>query len=294
MNRLRRTAHAALICLLTITALAAAPAFCAGGDTPKVARNISYMAQGGDPKLNTLDVSTPVGAKSALPVIMFIHGGGWRNGDKVMGAGDKATDFTQEGYVFVSINYRLSPAVTHPVFAQDCAQAVAWVYSHIAGYGGDPKRIFLMGHSAGAHLAALISTDTHYLTDVGVPMKALRGCILLDSAAYDMRPGAPNDLIPKVLIRKAFGSDPAVLKSASPLVYVAAGHDIPPFLIFYVATRDTSRQQSETMASALTAAHAPVEVKPAYDKSHRTLNVGLGTEGDIPTEQTLEFLAKYK
>lgn len=293
MNGLRSATRVWLACLLLGITLISGKAFCANGTSPKIVRNISYMAQGGDPKLNALDIYTEAGT-SNRPVIVFIHGGGWRNGDKVMGVGDKATDFTQEGYVFVSINYRLSPAVTHPVFAQDCAQAVAWVYGHIAGYGGDPKRIFLMGHSAGAHLAALISTDTHYLADVGVPMKALRGCILLDSAAYDMRPGAPNDLIPKVLIRKAFGSDPAVLKSASPLVYVAAGHDIPPFLIFYVATRDTSRQQSETMARALTAAHVPVEVKPAYDKSHRTLNVGLGTDGDIPTEQTLEFLAKYK
>ncbi|WP_165864398.1 alpha/beta hydrolase [Capsulimonas corticalis] len=277
--------------LVAMAALSAAPAFCGGAGPVKIARDISYIA-GGDPKYNTLDIYSPAG-QTGRPVIVFIHGGGWRNGDKDMAANNKGADFALQGYIFVSINYRLVPAVHFPDFAVDCAQAVAWVHEHIADYGGDPDHLFVMGHSAGAHLAALISTDPKYLTDAGTSTKILSGCVLLDSAGYDLSRGAPADLITRRIYLNAFGSDPAVRRDASPIAHISTNHAIPPFLIFYVATRDTSRAQSEMMQKALKDAHVSVEVKPAYDKTHRTLNTGLGTDGDIPTEQVLAFLAGH-
>ena len=150
-----------------------------------VTRDVPYAAPGGDPKLNSLDIYAPEG-KTKCPVVVFIHGGGWQIGDKRSGAQAKGKGFPEQGYVFVSINYRLAPKVKHPVLAQDVAKAIAYVHANIGKYGGDPDRIFVMGHSAGAHLAALVSTDDRYLNAEGLTLKTLRGTILLDGGSYDM------------------------------------------------------------------------------------------------------------
>src|SRR6185436_2816923 len=104
-----------------------------------------------------LVVYSPKGAKD-LPVVFWIHGGGWQAGDKKE-VQIKPQVFNEKGFVFVSINYRLLPAVEMGAINRDVAMAVHWVHDHIAEYGGDPKRMFVMGHSAGAQLAALICTD---------------------------------------------------------------------------------------------------------------------------------------
>src|SRR5262245_55023488 len=117
-----------------------------------VQRDIPYA----DPahKLQTLDVYSPAGAKD-LPVVFWIHGGGWQTGDK-KDVQLKPQAFNDKGFVFVSTNYRLLPDVEMGTIVRDVAKAVRWVHDHIAEYGGDPKRLFVMGHSAGAQLAALI------------------------------------------------------------------------------------------------------------------------------------------
>jgi acetyl esterase/lipase len=124
-------------------------------------KNIPYIVIAGvDPNLLSLDVYAPAKAKD-LPVVLMIHGGGWANGDKAnrdVGT-NKARYFTAQGYVYVSINYRLSPAVQHPTHIEDVASAVSWVLENIATYGGDPARLTLMGHSAGAHLLLVSAPD---------------------------------------------------------------------------------------------------------------------------------------
>ena len=142
---------------------------------------------GVEAKSHSLDVYAPKDAKHA-PVIIFIHGGGWRNGDKSNpGVGSQpAAHFCAEGFVFVSINYRLTPAGKHPANIQDVAKAVAWVHDHIAEHGGDPAQINIMGHSAGAHLTALVATDETRLKAEGKPLSILKRAILLDTAAYDI------------------------------------------------------------------------------------------------------------
>ena len=156
--------------------------------------NIPFASLPGvDPKLLSLDIYRPkspsnAGQQAALPVVVMIHGGGWRTGDKANESQgkQKASFFTGRGFVYVSINYRLSPAVQHPAHVEDVAKALAWVADHIASYGGDPERIFLMGHSAGAHLAALVTTDERYLSKLGKSSLKLNGVILLDTAGYDI------------------------------------------------------------------------------------------------------------
>ncbi|MBC7808446.1 MAG: alpha/beta hydrolase [Akkermansiaceae bacterium] len=253
-----------------------------------VVRDIPYD-KSGDPKLNSLDIYSPSG-KSKCPVVIFIHGGGWQIGDKRGSAKGKSEAFPQKGYVFVSVNYRLAPVVKHPVLVQDCAKSIAWVRENIAKYGGDPENIFVMGHSAGAHLAALVSTDEQYLKKEGLSLAALRGTILLDGGSYDMTASGVKKASKDETFADVFGSDPAVWKSASPLYNVAPGKSIPPFLILYVASRFDTRKQSEELGAALVKANVKADVQPALNKTHETLNKELGNSGDVPTGQVYAFL----
>ena len=119
-------------------------------------------------------------AAAGLPVLMYVHGGGWSSGDKDA-VGAKAAYFTAHGFVFVSINYRLIPAAWPAQQAADVAAAVAWVKENIGAYGGDGRRLFMLGHSAGAHFTALVVSDESYLREVGLGGAALRGVILLEA-----------------------------------------------------------------------------------------------------------------
>jgi arylformamidase len=115
-------------------------------------------------------------AQRAFPVVFWIHGGGWQVGDKT-DVQIKPRVFTDRGFVFVSTNYRLLPNVEMDVLIRDVAKSLGWVHKNISIHGGDPKRIFVMGHSAGAQLAALLCTDDRYLKSEGVTFDNLRGCV---------------------------------------------------------------------------------------------------------------------
>jgi arylformamidase len=206
-------------------------------DNITVYRDIPYdHVAGVDPKLLSLDIYTPKRAAAASPdpepVVVYIHGGGWKIGDKANpdSGSHKAVTFVSSGFVYVAINYRLSPAVHHPTHAQDVAKALAWVADNIGRYSGDPERIYAMGHSAGAHLAALVATDESYLKREGHSLKTIKGDILLDVGAYDI-PWVMDHLKEergRELFLSAFGNDPKVWGDASPIYHVAAGKDIPP------------------------------------------------------------------
>lgn len=250
-------------------------------------KSILYRA-GGDAKLNGLDIYAPKNAQKC-PVVVFIHGGGWSIGDKNNAAQAKAEAFGRQDYVFVSINYRLAPAVKHPIMEQDVASALAWVHKNIASYHGDPARVFVMGHSAGAHLAALVSTDERYLKKEGLGLDALSGTILLDSASYDLT--APR-VAGEEMNEQAFGTDPAVRRDASPLFHVATGKNIPPFLLIHIASRAGSKKQSHTLADALTKAGVKADVVSAAGKTHATVNRDFGAAGDAPSATVFAFLAR--
>src|SRR3954470_24011253 len=138
--------------------------------------NIPYA--GIDDEKRTLDVYAPADAKS-LPVVFWIHGGGWQTGDK-SDVKLKPQMFMDKGFVFVSVNYRLLPAVDMATLTRDVAKSFRWVHDHVAEYGGDPKRVLVGGHSAGAQLAALICTDERYLKNEGISFDGLLGCIPVD------------------------------------------------------------------------------------------------------------------
>ncbi|UCH34344.1 MAG: alpha/beta hydrolase [Armatimonadota bacterium] len=265
---------------------------------PDMARhpNLRYADLPGiDPNLLSLDIYAP-SAAIKCPVLVMIHGGGWRLGDKANRAvADlKSRHFVGQGYVFVSINYRLSPAVKHPTHVQDVARAIAWVHGNIARYGGDPARISVMGHSAGAHLAALVATDESYLDAEGKSLRILSGVILLDGAGYDLARHI-NDLGGgrgmRWLYEGAFGSDEAAWRDASPVTHIAPDKGIPPFLVFHAGARITSATLSREFAEALAKAGIAARTVHAADKSHRTINADIGKPGDWVTLTIMGFLA---
>jgi len=125
------------------------------------------------------------GRGTSAPLVVFVHGGGWKRGDKAMMAGSaKLADWQGKGYAVASLNYRLVPAATVENQAQDVAAAVAWLRGQAGKLGIDPQRVVLVGHSAGAHLVALVGTDPQWLKAHGLSPIDLAGIIPLDGAAY--------------------------------------------------------------------------------------------------------------
>jgi arylformamidase len=150
-----------VICLLVaIVVLTSAQA-------QEVKRDIPYTKDAD--KLQTLDIYSPPGEAKKLPVVFWIHGGGWQTGDK-SDVHIKPQVFSGKGFVFVSTNYRLLPNVDMATLTRDVAKSIRWVHDHIAEHGGDPNRLLIMGHSAGAQLAALLCTDDRYLKEEGLSL----------------------------------------------------------------------------------------------------------------------------
>jgi acetyl esterase/lipase len=246
-------------------------------------------AYGADPK-QRLDLVKPAGVSKA-PALLFVHGGGWAIGDKAHAAGDKAKWANSKGWAFASANYRLVPQATVESQAADIASAIAWLRSNAAKEGLDPDRIVLMGHSAGAHLAALVGTDPQYLKAAGVPMSAIKGVVLLDGAGYDIaqQAAAPHNPV-KSRYDAAFGADPKRQAALSP-TRQAAAPNVSRWLILPIERRADSQAQSKGLADALNRAGASASVVAVPDESHGSLNKGLGEAGDFATEQVEGFLA---
>jgi acetyl esterase/lipase len=131
-------------------------------------------------------VLSPSGAAAAHPVVMFLHGGGWVSGSKSQYR-FVAEALVSRGYVVVVPGYRLHPQAEFPGFVEDAAQALAWVHRNAGERGGDPARIFLMGHSAGAHIGSLLAFDEHYVAALGGDSSWIRGFVGL-AGPYDFLP----------------------------------------------------------------------------------------------------------
>jgi acetyl esterase/lipase len=226
-----------------------------------------------DPIRHRLDLFLPRGKKH-FPVVVLVHGGAWVVGDnRCCGLYSSVGHFLAgQGYGAVLPNYRLSPTVRHPAHVQDVAGAVTWTRRHIAVYGGDPQRIYLLGHSAGGHLVSLLATDESYLKAEGLTTADIKGVITV-SGVYRILPGevevvlggrGPRGLrveqtyplrgdngppldspLPGVPVRfdllgLVFGDDPKERARASPVTHVRRG--LPPFLIL-TAANDLPTQQ---------------------------------------------------
>ncbi|HEX3356615.1 MAG TPA: alpha/beta hydrolase [Tepidisphaeraceae bacterium] len=145
----------------------------------------SNIAYGNLPR-QKLDVYRPRNAKPNASVVIFFYGGDWQSGEKA-GYRFVAEALTSEGFIAVLPDYRIYPDVQFPAFVEDGAQSIRWVHDNIATLGGDSHCIYLMGHSAGAHIAALLTLDARYLKDVGLDRSAIRATAAL-SGPYDFVP----------------------------------------------------------------------------------------------------------
>jgi acetyl esterase/lipase len=276
-----------------------------GARPPRASEGVE-LEYGSDSKQN-LDFY-PARAQPSPPLIVFIHGGGWMVGDKSTGAGNKPSLYNGLGYAFASVNYRLIPSdragtntnLTPADQAHDVANAIAFLRTNAARLGFDPNQIILMGHSAGAHLVALVSTQAKYLTDAGVPSKSVRGAILLDGAGYDV----PSQLAfivangrskqrAEKIYSQVFGDDPATHRNLSPVTF-ASETNTDNWLILYVARREDSRIQSETLGAKLANAKATVSVRAIEDSTHESVNRDAGEKGTLVGDLIVGFLATLK
>jgi acetyl esterase/lipase len=214
-------------------------------------RVLAGAAYGASPR-QELDVYAPSGAASGgLPVIVFFYGGSWNSGAKEDYA-FLATALASQGFLTIVPDYRLVPSVRFPSFVEDCAAAVRWAEQHAAEHGGDPTRIVLMGHSAGAYNAMMLALDAQYLRAAGVDAAHVRGAAGL-AGPYDFYPFDVD------ASRNAFGeaSDPQVTQ---PVRFVRG--DAPPLLLLWGAEDTTVGPRNlQSLARGVREAGGRVETK---------------------------------
>ncbi len=253
--------------------------------------NIAY----GDDSKQKLDVYSGIGHSDAagFPVVIWVHGGGWRHGDKSNRSGmNLCQRWASAGQVIVNLNYRLTPDVVHPAHVQDVAAAIAWVHKNIAKYGGNPKKVFLLGHSAGAHLVALVATNPRYLAahDL-IPKSAIAGVMPIDTASFDLN--STRTLAVRKMISDAFGNDRETLMDASPLVQANRHRDqVPPFIIAVVKQRPEALDESRAFKQVLPKCELIVMDYPNSGqlKAHAQIAVDLLDLNNKMTKQLIAFV----
>lgn len=278
---------------LWLSALIAAAASSCGSSDVAVHKDITYYGgPGHDAKKHLLDLYLPADAEN-FPVLLFIHGGGWRHGDKDgifnpyhrLGKG-----FARRGVGVAVAAYRLAPKHKFPAQAEDVARAVRWVYENIDAYGGDAGRIFLCGHSAGGHLVALAGLDEKCLEAEGVPAAAVAGVVGI-SGPYDVEYMWEEGgwFARRYFVKPTFGDARGARAEASAPKYARAG--APPFLLIY-AEHDYAglAAQAHRLSSALAARGVNAPVREAAGRNHLTIIYYAGSEGDQTTELILDFI----
>jgi arylformamidase len=240
----------------------------------RIERDVAY---GADPA-QRLDVYRPEHAANA-PVIFMVHGGGWTRGDK--GASNvvenKVRHWVAEGYAFISVNYRLSPAVDPLEEADDVARALAFAQSHAASWGVDPSRFLLMGHSAGGHLVSLLTADPRIATRQGA--RPWLGTVSLDAAGYDIVKIMESRHPP--LYDPVFGNDRDLWRAASPTLRLE--NATVPLLLVCSSRRVSSCLQARGFAGKATSLGGRASVLP-IDMSHEEINNLLGMDSAYTSE----------
>jgi acetyl esterase/lipase len=244
----------------------------------EVIKDVAYNpADDADAERHKLDLYLPKGAND-YPVYFFIHGGAWRNGSKDLYA-PIGKMFAARGIGYVATNYRLSPKVKHPAHIEDVARAFAWVVGNIAKHGGNPKQIYLSGHSAGGHLAALLATDESYLKTHKLSLADVRAVVPI-SGVYTV--GGER-------LARVFGEDG---KQASPMTHVKG--KLPPFLVLYADKEMAGLgKQAEAFGEAMKKAGSDVEVKVIKDRDHISIIRNSVKPDDELTTAIVAFIKKH-
>ena len=220
------------------------------------------VAYGGDPR-QVLDVYAPAKARAGAPVVVFFYGGGWNSGERGLYA-FVGRSLAEEGFVVVVPDYRVYPSVKWPDFLKDSALAVRWARDNAARLGGDPQRLFVMGHSAGAYNAVELATDKRWLAQVGMRKTDLRGAIGL-AGPYDFLPVQTDEL------RAIFGPE-AQRPDTQPINHVD-GDEPPMLLMTGIGDKTVDPGNTPRMAARLRAAGSKVQTE-LYPRISHALAVG--------------------
>ncbi len=191
------------------------------------------------PNLLSLDIYYNSNVDVQKPVIIYVHGGGWCKGDKSNKIENKVNLFRSLNYIFVSVNYRLSPfpfdisnnnRIKYPDHNVDIADALLWINDNIGQYGGNKHKIVLLGHSAGAHLVALTGTNKRFLKSKGLSLESIKGVAVIDTEGFDIKEQIANGNNQNMYIN-AFGTDSIQNIDASPIYNVVNTISYPKFFI---------------------------------------------------------------
>ena len=235
------------------------------------------------------DIYEPKTAVEEQPLVLFVHGGAWRMGSHKR-VQSKPVHFNQKNIYFASTGYRVLPDTPVEDQARDVGLALQALIAQADPLGFDAENVILMGHSSGAHLAALVATDPQYAGDA---FGAIKGVVLLDGAGYDVAKNmkdAPFER--KRVYEDAFGILPQRHKALSPVTHIG-GKDAPNWLALYVADRAVSKTQAELLVSGLKDAESAAQTAAIPDTDHALMNREIGTDaGKAQTEAIDAFLAK--
>jgi arylformamidase len=261
-------------------------------DTPTTVPTPQTLSYGSDP-LQALNLWVPEGARSA-PLVLFVHGGGWKRGSKDNATGRSLPGhILGQGYAFASIDYRLVPEATVEQQAADVAAALAHLLERADALGIDRSRVVLTGHSAGAHLVALVGTDERYLRAAGLSFADIDGVMPNDGAAYDVpaQVTQAGRMMGGTYV-DAFGTDPARQQALSPTFH-ADGPNAPAFLLLHVQRPD-GVAQAKALAEALKRGGSRAEIGSVPGeglRGHMEINRKLG-EPDYPATPVMDAWLK--
>ncbi|MDD3976180.1 MAG: alpha/beta hydrolase [Candidatus ainarchaeum sp.] len=259
-----------------------------------------------DPYYTSLDIYSPkeFTKDSNYPVIIFVHGGAW---SEIIGSKNdrhryilRGKYFTDNNFIVVNVNYRLSPKVKFPTHVRDVSKSILWVYENIINYGGNNKEIYLMGHSAGGQIVSLISTNEVYLEENGLGLENIKASILLEGVGYDLLLARELKLDSKIIDKYytlvSFGSSENILKNASSINYIDENKNIPPILlinaertIFRISKIEAREFYKKLIKNNIYSEHHTI-----LGKSHTTLNKEFGSENDKTAEIVLSFINKFR
>ena len=251
---------------------------------PANVQRLADVPYGADPR-QRMDVYLPPAGQARGPVLVMVHGGAWMFGHKAAAGlleNKLAHWVAQRGFVLVSLDYRMVPQATPLEQARDVAHAVAAVQAAAPGWGADPARLVLMGHSAGAHLVALLAADPGYREGAGAA--PWLGTIALDSAAYDV-PQIMNGPHP-ALYDDAFGQDEVLQREASPTLVLSGTPE--PVLLVCGSNRAAACPQADAFGAAVRAHGSTATVLP-IDMSHGDIDSQVGVAGPL-TSAVDDFL----
>ena len=237
----------------------------------------------GDDERQKLDIYLPdtePGAPS--PVLLFFHGGYWVIGHKDL-MGFMAPAITTAPALLVPVGYRLAPGAKYPDQVDDCRAALRWVHDNIAGYGGDPSQIYVSGHSAGGHLAALITLQRERLAEFGLPADVIKGCFPV-SGVFDVTETPPDR-------REAFLSSDGDAREASPM-YSTAGNTTPFLLEIGSDDFENLRSQHPRMMSALRSERGYVEEMVREGHNHFQISLDHADPDSPWTRRVREWMTR--